>query len=84
MYSLDVFEFQNVSAVLNKYVANIDNQNLTDYIGTLPPFDATSRAIVKQYWDVFNNYGSHVITGVAYGGRFYLVRSILRETFYLS
>ncbi|KAF2277724.1 uncharacterized protein EI97DRAFT_415284 [Westerdykella ornata] len=74
-YSYALFSYnQNlIQASIDSWADNIHEDNLKKRLSTLPTWDPTNDDTVGRYKRFFRSFGTHIITGTSYGGRFQLV-----------
>ncbi len=72
-YYMMVHNQMLVQAGFEDYGSAINEPMLKARLSRIPEFDPRSLSTVEQYKSLFATLGSHIITGVNYGGRFQLV-----------
>ncbi|KAL8898550.1 MAG: hypothetical protein Q9207_006640 [Kuettlingeria erythrocarpa] len=71
-YYMMVHNQMLVQAGFEDYGSAINEPMLKARLSRIPEFDPRSLSTVEQYKSLFATLGSHIITGVNYGGRFQL------------
>ncbi|KAL8919688.1 MAG: hypothetical protein Q9208_006641 [Pyrenodesmia sp. 3 TL-2023] len=71
-YYMMVHNQMLVSAGFEDYGSAVDELMLKARLSRIPRFDPYTLSIVEQYKSLFATLGTHIITGVNYGGRFQL------------
>jgi len=76
-YQYDLFSYNALllDVKVSNYGHYVDEKFLSRTMDRIPKWDPRKPDIIEQYRSLFSTIGSHIITGVDYGGRLQLVSS---------
>ena len=74
-YQYDLFNYNALllDVKMSNYGRYVDEKFLRRTMDRIPKWDPSKPDVIEQYRSLFSTIGSHIITGVNYGGRVQLV-----------
>ena len=78
-YALHSFQYENINAFFTSTVDVLQTKLLSLYMDRCPTWDPNDADTINAFNTFFDVTGTHVITGVNYGGRFSFVSSCPKD-----
>lgn len=74
-YQYDLFNYNALllDVKMSNYAHFVDEKFLSRTMDRIPKWNPSKPDVIEQYRSLFSTIGSHIITGVNYGGRIQLV-----------
>lgn len=80
-YQYDLFNYNALllDVKFDSYASHINEPYLRQQMSRIPPWNPRNPDTIDLYRSLFGTIGSHIITGVNYGGRLQLVRDLILQ-----